>query len=796
MILRFIALLLVQMTGFTMLYTQNADIDPRLMEEPWDARWITNIEGKYNPQAEGVFLFRKAFLLDELTGEFVVHVSADNRYVFFVNGHPVGRGPARSVPAHWNFETYDIGPFLQPGKNVLAARVWSWGKNLPWGQTSLRMGLIVQGNSSNEEIVNTGYSWRVKKDEAWEFFNYSPDEFHHTTGVGPSEKIDGSRMTDHWQMPEYDDSNWLFAEEIFAGRPASMGTKGFAWGLEPSLIPQMDTSVIRLNTVVRSSGVKAGKNFCEGNAEIIIPPHTSASILFDNQTLTVAIPEVTVEGGAGATLKMTYSEALYNNNLEKINRNTTEGMHIRGYYDIFLPDGFMRTFETLWNRTYRYLQVDITTLDQPLVIKNYQGQINLYPFELKASFESSDPYLEKILETGWRTGRTCAMENYVDCPYYEQFQYFGDLNISNLITVMLSGDARLMKSAVLQGKYSITEEGLTLAAAPGSDAKIIPFFSLAWIGMIYHYWNYSGDSEFISQLLPDIEGILDWYRSHLNKMDMLGPMPHWNFVDCTEKWPWAPEKGSVCEPTGTKEGFSSILTLQYVYGLQLAGKIFRDMGQNEKANEFENLSETIKKATFDLCWDHERKRLADIPAKTSYSQHASIFAALTGAVEGEDAKKLLRALYKDDSLLKASTQFQAYFHKALVKHGLAQEYLPYLQTWKDLIDQGFTTFPEYPRLNTRSDSHAWNAYPAYELFTVVCGINIASPGFSHVTIEPALGELKWIKAALPWKKDEIRLDLSQTRAGLKGTIYIPDGLTATYIIHGKTRTLREGINQL
>jgi alpha-L-rhamnosidase len=384
----------------------------------------------------------------------------------------------------------------------------------------------------------------------------------------------------------------------------------------------------------------------------------------------------------------------------------------------------------------------------------------------------------------------------VDCPYYEQLQYFGDLNISNMITVLLSGDTRLMRNAILQGKYSITEEGLTLAASPCIDAKIIPFFSIAWIGMIYNYWMYTGDREFVEELLPDIQGVLDWYQARINDSWMLGPMSHWNFVDCTEKWPWAPERGSVCEPTGTREGNSSILTLQYVYGLQLAQDIHQDLGFETKSLEYGWLAEKIMKATYDLCWDETRHRMADVPDRSSYSQHASIFAALTNTITGDDAKKLLSEIYADDSLLKASTQFQAYFHKALGEHGMANDYLNHINIWKELIDLGFTTFPEYPDINPRSDSHAWNAYPAYEFFTIVCGLQIAEPGFGSVVIEPNLGNLEWVKATLPWRSDEIRFDLKKTRRGIRGSIYIPSALKATLRLNGKEVLLKEGVNEI
>ena len=39
---------------------------------------------------------------------FAVNVSADNQFIFYVNGKEVGRGPSRSDLGHWKYETYDI----------------------------------------------------------------------------------------------------------------------------------------------------------------------------------------------------------------------------------------------------------------------------------------------------------------------------------------------------------------------------------------------------------------------------------------------------------------------------------------------------------------------------------------------------------------------------------------------------------------------------------------------------------------------------------------------------------------
>ena len=47
---------------------------------------------------------------------------------------------------------------------------------------------------------------------------------------------------------------------------------------------------------------------------------------------------------------------------------------------------------------------------------------------------TADPEINRMFEVGWRTARLCAMETYMDCPYYEQLQYIGDARIQAMIS--------------------------------------------------------------------------------------------------------------------------------------------------------------------------------------------------------------------------------------------------------------------------------------------------------------------------------------------------------------------------
>lgn len=105
-------------------------LDPHLIASQWPASWIASPSAL--PRAPGVFYFRRELALDSVPSHYWAHVSADNRYVLHVNGKYAAEGPARGDLFHWRFETVDLAPLLQPGRNVIAAVVWDFGELAPW----------------------------------------------------------------------------------------------------------------------------------------------------------------------------------------------------------------------------------------------------------------------------------------------------------------------------------------------------------------------------------------------------------------------------------------------------------------------------------------------------------------------------------------------------------------------------------------------------------------------------------------------------------------------------------------
>src|SRR6185369_8443177 len=101
----------------------------------------------------------------------------------------------------------------------------------------------------------------------------------------------------------------------------------------------------------------------------------------------------------------------------------------------------------------------------------------------------------------------------------------------------------------------------------------------------------------------------------------------------------------------------------------------------------------------------------------------------TGAIRGDAARDLMQRVANDSTLVPASAYFSFYLLRAMKLAGLGDEYVARLAPWHQMVEEGFTTFPEIFK-GTRSDCHAWSASPLYELLATVCGIEPASAGFA------------------------------------------------------------------
>jgi len=770
---------------------------PVVCQEPpqrivWSANWISHPTA---PLREPLVLhFRKVVELERQPSRFIVHVSADNRFVLFVNSRRVGEGPARGDLTHWRYETVDLAPFLTPGRNVIAATVWQFGIDSPLAQISNRTAFLMEGDSKSEALVNSDSTWDVEEEEGQSPGRARPEGSWGYYAAGPGEHLDGTRYDWDWMKGNSSGGKWVKAgpairESIYpqGSVPVAQSQGGDSnWWLVPDPLPAMEFTEVASGRIVRSS-LPLSTSFPNGIGRV--PPNTDLSILIDAGVVLSAYPQLIVNGGRGTHIRMTYTEALYDSKQQRGNRDEIGDRVALGIADEFDPDGGEgRTFMPLWWRTWRYIEIKIHTADRPLTLTGFHTFYTAYPFAEKGEFSASDPELAKIREICWRTARLDAHETYMDTAYWEQLQYVGDTRLQALISFVVSGDDRLARQALRAFDSSRIPEGITQSRYPSSLTQLIPPFSLVYVDMLHDYWMYRPDRAFVKERLPGSRSVLAWFQQHQRRDGFLGALPYWGFVDTP--------RGREKFPPLDAEGRSAILTLQFIVALKDAADMEEALGDQSLAARYREQAGFAADAVYKLCWNPQLGLLADTPDQKEYSQHANALAVLADVVPAKDQAAVMRRILSGSlpELAMATYYFQFYVTRAIDHAGVAELYLGTLLPWRKMLSQGLTTTPEYPD-PSRSDTHAWSAHPAYDLTTMVAGIRPAAPGFASVRIRPSLGDLTLVDASMPHPAGVIRASFHRVGKSMQVSIELPPGLGGVLVWKGSLYDLHAGKQQ-
>ena len=749
----------------------------------WNASWITHPDCARTEY--GVYMLRKHLRLDEIPDSLVVHVSADNRYRLLVNGVEVAMGPAKGSLMHWRYESIDIAPYLQKGENLIAAQVYNLGLLRPDALFSYQTAFILQAEDGFGDRLNTPGSWLIEQNHAYTPVKVNKELVKGFYVAGPTDRIDGSLYPWGWEEPEYDDSDW--ATPLVLTKGVGRGyMHGVPWMLVPRNIPMLEQAPEPITTIRMAEGIEPNPGFTTGDHPLTIPRETNCRILLDQEFLTTTFPKLKISGGEGATLKITYAETLFQEDMWKGDRDQVEGKRMMGYYDLFLPDGGdKRLYESLSTRTYRYMQLDISTGQEALTIHELYGIFTAYPFERNARVSTGNAFHDTLQNIGWRTARLCAAETYMDCPYYEQLQYLGDTRIQALISLYVSGDDRLMRNTLKQADNSRLPDGLTMSRAPSAIPQIIPPFSLYWVDMVHDYYMHRQDDAFVESFLPGMEAVLGWFQRRMRNDGLMGGLEWLNFTDWTGGF-------MVGSPPGVDLGGSALISLNYAYALDRASELFEHFGYTYKAGLYSKISGEIKTAVYDLCFDGERGLLADTPGKTDFSQHTNIFGILSGCIPASAQPSVMERVLQDQSLVQATIYYQFYLFEAMFKAGMGDLYLSRLDPWKEMIGKGLTTWEEGD-YDERSDCHAWGSSPNYHLLSIVCGIRPMAPGFRAISISPCLGQLKHVEAYMPHPAGSIKVTFDH-KAGKKllATIQLPPGTKGQFEWEGQRIALLPG----
>lgn len=167
-------------------------------------RWVWT-EGEASPR-NAWRCFRKTFTLTEAVSRSALKLTADSRYVLFVNGVQLGRGPVRSWPWAQAFDSYDVTQLLEPGaKNVIAVLVTHYGVST-FSYLRGRAGLFAElelHHADGVRHIPTDASWKTTLHTA--FDSRSP---RMCVQLAFTEQYDARGWDDGWTTASFDDSGW------------------------------------------------------------------------------------------------------------------------------------------------------------------------------------------------------------------------------------------------------------------------------------------------------------------------------------------------------------------------------------------------------------------------------------------------------------------------------------------------------------------------------------------------------------------------------------------------------------
>ncbi|MCX6985038.1 MAG: alpha-L-rhamnosidase, partial [Lentisphaerae bacterium] len=485
--------------------------------------------------------FRYDFTLKKIPGKAPFFITADKSYRLYVNGNYVCRGPARGYQSHWPFDKVDIKKYLKAGKNWISVEAYTPGISTFHYLHFTKAGMICAAKWGGFEIQSDAKTWKMRRASA---YNVETDRL--SLQLDFQEDFNAGK----------DDRSWIFSAEA----PTDWRAEYFPRGLqslstpfgqppydcvEPRGIPMLREDIIKPATVT-SAGVgncsgdyKTCKNISwhfidnelpsvkrweDGNAvktvsgkdflEITVEPVGKGkfrSITLDMGEFAVGNLIVDVEDAGGEEiLDFHYFQCLREG--LPIFLKPGDGCLIALASRLRTAKGKIKHefYHILGGRHFSIVARDVT---KPLKIR-LGLRTSYYPFTMKGSFKSSDSVLNDIHAICRHTQQICSLDSYVDTPWREQAQWWGDARVQAANTFFIDGDARLLARGIRSIAGQRAPQGLTYGHAPTSSGFcILPDFSLTWVITIWDYYWQTGDLKVFHEQHSRIKEILGYFES-------------------------------------------------------------------------------------------------------------------------------------------------------------------------------------------------------------------------------------------------------------------------------------------
>jgi alpha-L-rhamnosidase len=681
--------------------------------------------------------FRKTFTLNSIPASARLHIFADARYLLWINGTYVSRGPCRFNPARPEYDTLDIARYLHPGNNLIAILVHYYGDCIN--------GRIMKAQPMLSACLRTGgpENLTLLTDASWRYSDATPYLPSPESWNTIPTRIDGRIACHDWTVPSFSDSSWHFA------RPTTINRLGT---FMPNLMPlPRETNLTNLHRLPDHRPL---------NSLLPLTLKQGDELIVDYGKMSMAYVSLLLNAERNSILSLHYA-------LRYRNGNTFEEF---GSGDRYIARQGMQQFMTTDQYGARYL---ILRCDSgSAVLHRLTVTERLFPFQHLGSFTSNDSLLNQLWNMAVNTIQTTSDDAY-GSDARERNEWIQDgikasFPCSQVALARPDGsgksEMRLLKNIIRHAALSQLPDGRLRATFPtdrdASDCHyFIDDYACQWFGALRTYMDFTDDLPFLREMMPHLQRQIEWFERQRQSNGLYRLREYTSFDN--------PLAYITCQGA-TANAF-------YYKALVDASALAERLKDMRLARRYQQISRQLYTNFNRILWNNQAKAYAAAILQDTLAEpsvHAQLIALQSGIVPAErisDARRWLLHNYRNPSMTHCCSNPDAahmlhthcgigmpivynWLFRELYRINTPQadcealsemrrRWTPMVTGLQDagtLAESFLTTPDDHPS----QSCHNYGVIPAYFLSSYVLGVRQEKPLSSRqLLIEPHLGDL-------------------------------------------------------
>lgn len=738
-----------------------------------------------NDQSKSVS-FRKQFRYGGGAKGETLYIFADSKYMLWINGRYVMRGPCRFDPIRPEYDSFDVSKYLHPGENTIAVQAYghiSTGETMEHSpglalcivtrsgtNADTKVGVVHSGQfRTGSKLLLTDTSWRCSTSTRY------GDPSAYWDGI--RENINAAKEDGDWTLPSYHDKSWFLA----------VRQKSDQWGdFYPRTTP--------------------------------MPVATELPWMVDGKKL-----PFTVTGKTDLFLKLKKNIVGYC--IFEFDADSGARFNVFGHHYIarkgrqeyisggFYGSGVTNTFGTLIRDEPDSVGIPVHIDTGSIRFISIRVFNFIAPLKLAGAFHSSDSVLDRFWNVIANMHAQVTKDTYTD-GVSEGNEWVGDVhNISQFTRVAFAGpgkngswiyaDKRWLAKALSDIGCSQQKDGRIKAHHPSDRFDLhwfIEDFACVWIADIRSYYEMTNDRELAGRLWPIVKKQMYWFKDSINARGLIHGR-EWCIFD---------------NPFAYKHGEGATLNAFVYKAFTDAAYLAGVCNDDKTAAAFTHIASALKIAFNANFWDSGKCTFRGM-TDSAVTTHAAVMYLFTGICNEEHKRDV------EDWLLTRSLDtnivyplLHLYWFRDLYEMNSEeadQQVLNIIRTkyynrW-NAFNKGYVTSEG---CNRNRNFHNFGMAPGYFLSAYILGVRTEGTISDRcILIEPRLGNLRHAEGTVVtefgrvnvfWRRDEDGFSFHcHIPAGLKTRLGIPISAGAvglTLIMDGETwvkagKVLKKGV---